>query len=241
MNILITGGAKRIGAACASLLHNEGHNIFLHYRSSRLEAEHLCAQLNALRPDSACVGQADLLNMNALQQLAATALARWGSLDALINNASEFYPTPFLQVSENQWDSLLGSNLKAPFFLAQTLAPHLAENDGVIINIIDIHAERGLPRYPVYSIAKAGLAAMTRVLARELGPRIRVNGVAPGAVIWPEQGLSEVDKQTIVSRIALQRPGEPDDIARAVRYLIQDGAYVTGQILTVDGGRTLFC
>lgn len=242
MNILITGASKRVGAACAKLLHAEGHNILIHYRASAVEAETLNAALNNLRPNSAKTWQADLLQMDQLRAMAEAAQSAWpGGLNVLINNASAFYATDFFDVDENQWEELFGSNLKAPFFLAKALASSLAKNNGCIINIIDIHAERGLLGYPVYSIAKAGLAAMTRVLAKELAPQIRVNGVSPGAVIWPEQALSDADKQDIVSRIALQRKGEPEDIAKAVRYLVQDAPYVTGQILTIDGGRTLFC
>ncbi len=241
MNILITGAAKRVGAACARLLHAEGNNIFLHYRSSAAEAEALCAELNGKRAGSAKIWQADLLNLAELTMMAEAAQSAWSGIDALINNASVFYVTNFLDVSEQQWDDLLGSNLKAPFFLTKALQPGLAASNGCIVNIIDIHAERGLKAYPVYSISKAGLAAMTRILARELAPRIRVNGVSPGAIIWPERDLSETDKLEIVSRIALRRKGIPEDIAKAVRYLVHDADYVTGQILSVDGGRTLFC
>jgi pteridine reductase len=162
-------------------------------------------------------------------------------LDALINNASAFYPTPLANTSEEQWEDLLGSNLKAPFFLSKALSESLASRQGCIVNIVDIHAERGLPGYPVYSISKAGLVAMTKILAKELAPAIRVNAVAPGAILWPESGLSEHDKGEILQRVPLVRCGSPEDIAKAVLYLVQDADYVTGQILTVDGGRTLFC
>lgn len=237
--ILITGAAKRIGAACARLLHDDGHRLILHYRSACGEAEALCAELNRKRPDTAILWQADLLHGEALRTLAAAAEKQWGGLDALINNASAFYPTPFPEVSETQWDELLGSNLKAPFFLTQALSATLVKNRGCVVNIVDIHAERGLPGYPVYSIAKAGLAAMSKILAKELAPAIRVNAVAPGAILWPEQDT--VDKAGILARIPLQRCGAPEDIAKAVRFLIDDGDYITGQILSVDGGRTLFC
>ena len=182
MNILITGAARRVGAACARMLHQEGHNIFLHYRSSSSEALILCEELNAKRPDSAQVGCADLLDLSSLKRLAEKAQTAWGGVDALLNNASAFFPTDFSAVTERQWDELLGSNLKAPFFLAQALHASLSERRGAIINIIDIHAERGLKGYPAYSIAKAGLAGMTRILARELAPQVRVNGVSPGAI-----------------------------------------------------------
>ena len=239
-NILITGAAKRIGAACARLLHAQGHNIFIHYRASKTEAENLCAELNALRPDSARCYAADLLNMEALKQLANTAQQAWNGIDVLINNASGFYATDVLNTSEAQWDDLLNSNLKAPFFLSTLLADTLASKQGCIINITDIHAERGLNNYAVYSISKAGLVMMTKVLAKEFGEKIRVNGVAPGAILWHEQGMADTDKQEILQRVPLQRRGKPHDIAKAIAFLINDADYMTGQILTVDGGRTLF-
>lgn len=240
-NVLITGAAKRIGAACARLLHSEGCNVFLHYRGSKVEALSLCAELNAIRTDSAKSYAADLLSMSELTVLAQEAQRAWGGIDVLVNNASAFYATPVLETTEAQWDELLGCNLKAPFFLATTLANSLAERHGCIVNIIDIHAERGLKNYAVYSVAKAGLAAMTKILAKELGAAIRVNGVSPGAILWPDNELSEPEKQEILQRVALQRCGEPLDIAKAVLFLIRDADYMTGQILTVDGGRTLFC
>lgn len=240
-NVLITGAAKRIGAACARLLHSQGCNVFLHYRSSADEAQQLCAELNQQRPDSAKIMQADLLNMAELEAVAREACMAWGGIDVLVNNASSFYPTALADVTECQWDELLGSNLKAPFFLAKALAKTLIDNKGCIVNIVDIHAERGLIGYPVYSIAKAGLAAMTKILAKELGPAIRVNGVAPGAILWPDSDLSEPAKQEILQRVALKRNGDPEDIAKTVLFLIKDAGYITGQILTVDGGRTLFC
>jgi len=240
-NVLITGAAKRIGAACARLLHSEGCNVFLHYRSSAAQAQQLCDELNQQRPDSARIIQADLLNMDELETVAREACMAWGVIDVLVNNASSFYPTAMPDVSEQQWDELLGSNLKAPFFLAKALTKTLADNNGCIVNIADIHAERGLSGYPVYSIAKAGLVAMTKVLAKELGPSIRVNAVAPGAILWADNDLSEPAKQEILQRVILKRSGEPADIAKAVLFLIKDADYITGQILTVDGGRTLFC
>ena len=241
MNLLITGAAKRVGAACARMLHAEGCNIFLHYRSSRTDATSLCDKFNRMRPNSARIWQADLLNLSDLELMAEAAISTWSGLDVLVNNASAFYPTTISSVTEWQWDELLDSNLKAPFFLTKVLTPELAKQQGVIVNIIDVHAERGLKSYPVYSIAKAGLAAMTKILARELGPEVRVNGVSPGAIIWPESELSDAEKQEILSRIALRRQGSTDDIAKAVRFLVQDGSYITGQIISVDGGRTLFC
>jgi pteridine reductase len=240
-NILITGAAKRIGATCARLLHSKGNNIVLHYRSSQEAALQLCNELNQKRPGSVTMIQADLLNMQALEMVAREATETWGGIDVLVNNASAFYPAAVGEVTEQQWDELLGSNLKAPFFLAKLLSDTLTDHNGCIVNIVDIHAERGLKGYPVYSIAKAGLVAMTRVLAKELGPAVRVNAVSPGAILWPEHGLSEQAKAEIVQRVALKRHGEALDIAKAVLFLIKDADYMTGQILTVDGGRTLFC
>ncbi len=240
-NVLITGAAKRIGASCARLLHDEGCNVFLHYRSSKQDVLQLYDELNHKRPNSVKMMQADLLNMDELARLAKEAEFAWGSLDVLINNASAFYPKPVGEVSEQDWDDLLGSNLKAPFFLSQALSATLATKNGCIVNIIDIHAERGLKGYPVYSIAKAGMASMTKVLAKELGSAVRVNGVSPGAILWPENNCSDQDKAEILQRVVLKRNGEPDDIAKAVLFLIKDADYITGQIIAVDGGRTLFC
>ncbi len=239
-NVLITGAAKRIGACCAKMLHKKGCNIFLHYRTSEQETRQLVHEMNQVRPDSAKMMQADLFNMDELILLAKQAESAWGSLDVLINNASAFYPQAVNEVSEKNWDELLGSNLKAPFFLSQALADTLLENRGCVINIIDIHAERGLKGYPIYSIAKAGLAGMTRILAKELGPEIRINGISPGAILWSEEQCSE-QKEEILQRVVLKRSGEPQDIAKAACFLIEDAPYITGQIITVDGGRTLFC
>ncbi len=239
-NVLITGAAKRVGAACARMLHDEGCNIVIHYRSSKHDANLLNEQLNRKRAGSAKLIQADLLNDEALKTLAKTAVLAWGGIDVLVNNASAFCATPMAEVSEQQWHELLGSNLKAPFFLAKYLASSLSEREGCIINITDIHAECGLKSYPVYSIAKAGLAAMTKILAKELAPDIRVNAVAPGAILWPENDLADAEKEKILERVALQRQGSNTDIAKAVGYLIRDADYVTGQIISVDGGRSLF-
>ncbi len=240
-NVLITGAAKRIGASCARMLHQDGCNLYLHYRSSKQEVYGLNQELNKIRPGSAKIIQADLLKMDEMSALVEEVKATWGRLDVLVNNASAFYPQQVANVTEQEWDSLLGSNLKAPFFLSQKFAKLLALNNGCIVNIIDIHAERGLKGYPVYSIAKAGLAAMTIVLAKELGPEIRVNGVSPGAVLWPETEISEQEKIEILQRVALKRTGDPDDIAKAVKFLVVNAGYITGQVITVDGGRTLFC
>ncbi len=239
-NILITGAARRIGASCARLLHAEGYNICLHYRNSEQDVIRLHDELNQKKENSARMIQADLLSPQELQKLAQSAVNTWGGIDGLVNNASTFYPGDIETVTETDWNNLLGSNLKAPFFLVQALLPTLKQRTGCIVNIIDIHAERSLKGYPVYSIAKSGLAAMTRSLAKELGPHIRVNGVAPGAILWPEQDLDEESKSEILQKIPLQRTGAPLDIAKAVLFLIKDAGYITGQIVNVDGGRTLF-
>jgi pteridine reductase len=240
-NVLITGAAKRIGAACARTLHSQGYNVFLHYHNSVTQATLLCDELNLQRVNSAKIMAADLLSLAQIQHLAQQACAAWNGIDVLINNASVFYPQTIANVSEANWDEIQNCNLKAPFFLAQALANSLAERNGCIINIIDIHAERGLKGYPVYSLSKAGLAGMTKILAKELAPKIRVNGIAPGAIVWPEQELSSDNKNEILQRIALGRAGELDDIAKTVAFLCNDAKYITGQIINVDGGRTLFC
>jgi pteridine reductase len=240
-NVLITGAAKRIGASCARLLHNEGCNIILHYRTSKQDVLRLFDELNDIRLGSVKIIQADLMNMDELTNLAKASKQAWGTLDVLINNASAFYPGSVGEVSEQNWDEMLGSNLKAPFFLSQALFETLSTKKGCIINIIDIHSERGLKGYPVYSIAKGGLATMTRILAKELGSKVRVNGVSPGAILWPENDCSEKEKSEILQKVVLKRSGESEDIAKAVRFLIRDANYITGQVITVDGGRTLFC
>ncbi len=239
-NVLITGAAKRIGASCARMLHEKGCNVLLHYRSSKQDVLKLFEQLNHNRPGSVKIIQADLLNMNELSMLAKEAETAWGSLDVLVNNASVFYPQKVNEVTEKNWDELLGCNLKSPFFLSQALSEGLSANNGCIVNIIDIHAERGLKGYPVYSLAKAGLASLTKILAKEFGPDIRVNGVAPGAILWPENDVSEQSKNEILKKTVLKRLGDPEDIAKAVCFLINDANYITGQIITADGGRTLF-
>lgn len=238
---LITGGARRIGAATARHLHSKGWNIIVHYRTSSTEAEQLTTQLNSLRQHSAQALRADLTQQPALALLAQQSIDEWGRLDALINNASTFYPTPVDSATEQQWDDLIGSNVKAPFFLTQQLAPALRQSAGAIINIADIHAERPLSEHPLYCIAKAGNVMLTKSLARELAPDIRVNGVAPGAIMWPED-TAELDasaKAAIVDKIALKRTGEACDIANTIYFLLSDAPYITGQILAVDGGRTL--
>jgi pteridine reductase len=238
--VLVTGAARRIGAEIVRSLHGTGWRVILHYRSSRAEAEALAAALNRKQPDSVRLLQADLAETGKLGQLMENALEFWGRLDGLVNNASAFYPTPLGTVTEAQWDDLMASNLKGPFFLAQAAAEPLRRRGGCIVNIVDVYAERPLKSYPVLSVAKAGLAALTRALAVELAPEVRVNGISPGAILWPEQGEAGNDPAVLLAKVPLGRMGEPADIARAVLFLMEDAAYVTGQILPVDGGRTLF-
>lgn len=236
--VLITGAAHRLGATTARMLHGEGMNILLHYRHSRDAAEALQTELNDIRPDSIKLLQADLHDTQSLPGLIEEAVNAWDRLDVLINNASSFYPTPIGSVTEAQWDDLIGSNLKAPLFLSQAAAPYLRQHQGCIVSIVDIHAERPLKEFPVYSMAKAGLVMLTKSLACELGPEVRVNAVAPGAILWPEN-LGEAEKEKIISRTFLKRQGAPEDIARAILYLVRDAGYVSGQVITVDGGRSL--
>lgn len=239
--VLVTGGAKRVGAAIVRQLHAAGANIMLHYRSSATEARALMAELCLQRPNSVALVQGDLLNLDALPQLVQQTIQHFGQLDALVNNASSFFPTAVGEFSEDNWADLIGSNLKAPLFLAQAAAVELRKRQGVIISVADIHAERPMKGHVIYSIAKAGLVAMTRSLAREMAPEVRVNAVAPGANIWPEgeSVFDEVARQRIVSSIPLRRVGEPDDLARTILFLIQDAPYITGQIIAVDGGRSI--
>jgi len=236
---LITGAAHRIGATTARTLHAAGANIALHYRNSAAGAEALQSELHDIRPDSVTLIQGDLLDFTSLPNIVEHAHAAWGRLDLLVNNASTFYPTPVGSVSETEWNDLIGSNLKAPFFLAQAAAPHLKVERGSIVNIVDIHAERPLKEHPVYSMAKAGLVMMTKSLACELGPEVRVNGVAPGAILWPESEMDHATRTKILERTFLRRQGDPQDIANAVLFLARDAHYTSGHILTVDGGRSL--
>lgn len=238
--VLVTGGAKRVGAAICRALHRDGARLAIHCRSSVDEAEALAAELNALRLGSARVVQGDLLDTANLPQLVEQTVGAFGGLDVLINNASSFYPTAVGEITENDWNDLLGTNLKAPLFLSQAAAPELKRRQGCIVNIADIHAERPLKGYVVYSIGKAGLVALTKSLAQELGPEVRVNGVAPGPILWPEDApaFDEASRTRIVAHTALKRAGEPADIAKAVRFLIGDAPYVTGHVLAVDGGRS---
>jgi len=238
--VLVTGAARRVGAAIARSLHAAGACVAIHYRSSATEAEALAAELNGVRADSAAVFAADLLDMAALPQLVASVVARFGRLDALVNNASSFFATKVGAVDTAAWDDLIGSNLKAPLFLSQAAAPHLERSGGCIVNITDIHAERPLKGYPLYCAAKAGLLGLSRALALELGPRVRVNAVAPGAIEWPqgEDDFPPSARTSIIDHTLLKRVGAPADIARTVRFLVFDAPYVTGQVINVDGGRT---
>jgi len=238
--VLVTGAARRVGAAIARRLHAAGANLMLHYRGAESDAQALQAELNAVRASSVALVQADLLNTAGLAEIVKNTLARFERIDALVNNASSFHPTPIGAITPAQWDDLIGSNLKVPLFLSQAAAPHLKKTGGSIVNIADIHAERPLKNYVVYSIAKAGMVGLTRSLARELGPEVRVNAVAPGPILWPEDdSFDAVSRQRIISHTLLKRVGEPDDIARAVYYFIAEAPYVTGQVLAVDGGRSV--
>ena len=238
---LITGGARRVGAGTVRELHAHGWNILLHYRSSADDAEALAAELNTVRPASVALFQLDLTETARLPELVQAVLKRFGRLDALINNASSFYATPVGQITETAWDDLIGSNLKAPLFLAQAAAAELAKTGGCIVNIADIHVERPLAGFPVYTIAKAGVAALTRSLARELAPQVRVNAIAPGVNLWPENDtdFDAAERARILATIPLGRNGEPQDIAQAIRFLLE-APYLTGVILPVDGGRNVF-
>jgi pteridine reductase len=236
---LITGAAQRIGAEIARTLHREGMDLALHYRRSEAEAWALRQALERDRPGSVLLVQADLGDTAVLPGLCARAIAFRGRLDLLVNNASSFYPTPIDTATEAQWDELIGSNLKGPFFLAQAAAPWLRASGGAIVNLVDIHGERPLKDHPIYCMAKAGNAMMVRALARDLGPAVRVNGVAPGAILWPEQGMNDQVQRQILARTALRRPGTPAEVARAVLFLVRDADYITGQIINVDGGRSV--
>jgi pteridine reductase len=236
--VLITGAARRVGAAIVRALHGAGARIAIHHRASGAEAQALAAELNAVRPDSALLLQADLLDASRLPLLVEATLSTFGRLDILVNNASTFYPTPVGTITEPQWDDLLGTNLKAPLFLSQAAAPALIQSQGLILNIVDIHGLRPLKGFPVYSPAKAGLVMLTHALARELAPEVRVNAIAPGPVLFPSTGLTEERKADIIDRTLLKRRGHPEDIARAALFFAADAPYVTGQVLAVDGGRS---
>lgn len=236
---LITGAARRIGAAIARTLHGAGADVAIHYRGSAEEAQALVAELNASRPDSAAAFAANLIDVTAIEQLVSR-VSQWRSrLDILVNNASSFYPTPAGTITEAQWDDLVGTNLKAPLFLSQAVLPALRDAGGIIINIVDVHATHPLRDHPVYGPAKAGLAMLTRSLAKDLAPDVRVNGVSPGAILWPENDMPEETKAAILKQVPLARPGDPGDIAGTVLFLARDATYVTGQIIAVDGGRSI--
>ena len=244
--VLVTGAARRVGAEIARALHAAGACVAIHYRSSAPAAAALAAELNAARPDgageSAAVFSADLLDTAALPRLVESVVQRFGRLDALVNNASSFFATKVGAVDAAAWDDLIGSNLKAPLFLAQAAAPHLEASGGCIVNITDIHAERPLKGYPLYCAAKAGLLGLTRALALELGPRVRVNAVAPGTIEWPQDknDFPPAERKAIIAHTLLKRIGSPADIARTVKFLVFDAPYVTGQVINVDGGRTAY-
>jgi len=237
--VLVTGAARRIGAAIVTRLQENGARVAIHYRGSASEAEKLAATLNAARPDSAETFQADLLEAKELKHLVESVVDWGGRLDGLINNASTFYPTPIGEITEDHWTDLVGSNFKAPLFLCQEASPHLRETGGAIVNIVDIHGQRPLRDHVVYGPAKAALAMLTRSLAKDLAPDVRVNGVAPGAILWPEDGMTDAAQETILRQVPLQRAGDPGDIAGCVLYLLRDATYVTGQIIAVDGGRSI--
>lgn len=237
--VMITGAARRVGATLAQQLHHAGMNIILHYRNSSQDAKALANNLNADRANSVKLIQADLKQYDKLDELIQLASALFGGIDVLINNASSFYPTSMDEINEDTWNDLVGVNLKAPLFLSKAIAPHLKSRHGCIINIVDIHADRPLKDYSLYCIAKAGLAMLTKSMARELAPEVRVNGIAPGAIMWSEVKASEAMHEEIIQRISLKREGHPKDIADAALFLIKHANYITGQIIAVDGGRTL--
>ncbi|MGN2253932.1 pteridine reductase [Frateuria sp. GZRe12] len=236
---LVTGGARRVGATIARALHAAGYDLALHYRHSADEAAGLLRELERARTGSTLAVQADLAAVERLPALVEQVLGRFGQLDALVNNASAFFPTPVGSATAAQWDELFASNARAPFFLAQAAWPALRESRGAIVNLVDIYAERALADHPIYVMAKAALAAMTRTLAQDMAPEVRVNGVAPGAVLWPSEGKDYDDRTAMLSRTPLQRAGAPEDVASAVLWLLRDAPFVTGQIIRVDGGRTL--
>lgn len=238
--ILVTGAARRVGAEIARSLHAAGARLALHYRHSADEAEALAGKLNAVRPDTAFTVRGDLARFGAAEEIAAQVLDRGDGLDGLVNNASSFFPTPVGSIDRAAWDELMGSNLMGPLFLSQALAPALRAAGGAIVNIVDIHAERPLTGYTVYNVAKGGLATLTRALAIDLAPEVRVNGVAPGPIDWPEDGqFPPEERQRIIAHTLLKRVGSPADIARTVRFLMLDAPYITGQIIAVDGGRSV--
>jgi pteridine reductase len=236
---LVTGAGRRLGAAIARALHAEGARLVIHHHSSQGDAEALARELNGARADSAITHAADLMDLGALPGLVAAALAAFGRLDVLVNNASTFYATPLGEITPQAFDDLIGTNLRAPLFLAQAAAPELRLRRGLVLNMVDIHAFRPLKRHTVYCAAKAGLAMLTQSLARELGPHVRVNGIAPGPVLWPDGEMDGDLKTRILDRTALKRMGTPEEVAKVALFFVRDAPYVTGQVLPVDGGRTV--
>ena len=238
--ILITGGTRRIGSAIVRSLHDQGAKIIVHYNHSEREARELESELNNTRPDSMALIQGKLQDISAIRSLARDCIVKMGQLDALINNASTFFPTPISSATEDQWQDIMDVNLKAPFFLSQGVAPYLKKSRGCIVNITDIYAERPLGNHPIYSASKAGLVSLTHSLARDLGPDIRVNAVAPGAILWPENDADEIAHQRLISATPLKRRGAPADIVKAVVFLLTNADFITGQVINVDGGRTIY-
>ena len=236
---LVTGGSKRIGATTVRLLHEAGYNLVIHCRLSRQSADSLAEELNKNRSDSARVIQGDLNDETIYNNLIEQAFKCWNRLDVLVNNASSFYPTPVGSITMDDWHNLINSNMKAPLFLSQAAAPYLKQTKGNIINMLDVHAQRPMKEHPVYCAAKAGSAMLTMSLAKELGPDIRVNGVAPGAILWPDNDMPEHTKKLILERTSLKKPGDPIDIAKTILFLVRDAHYITGQIIAVDGGRSI--
>lgn len=236
---LITGAAARLGAETSRYLHRAGYDIVVHYRNSSSKAEQLAEKLNQERENSAALVQGDLLDEGVVERVIEQALQFKGKLDLLVNNASSFYPTAVGETTTEQWDDLIGSNMKVPYFLSQAAAQALKVSHGCIVNMVDIHAQRPLKNHTVYSMAKAANAMMVKSLARELGPEVRVNGVAPGAILWPSEGMTDSKKTEILDRTTLKRAGEPADIAKTIVFLATQANYISGQIIAVDGGRTV--
>jgi len=236
---LVTGGAKRIGATIAETLHNNGFNVAIHYNSSSDSAEQLCAQFNAKKQDSSIAIGADLLDQSSLENLIPSLIEKTKRLDVLVNNASTFYPTPIEKIALEDWENLFGTNLKAPLFLSKYAAKYLRQSRGTIINIIDIHSKKPLKDHPIYGSAKSGLAMLTRSLASDLAPAVRVNGISPGLILWPENNPSDQVKNNILQQIPLKKIGRSEDIANCVLFLIEDAPYITGEIIAVDGGRSM--
>ncbi len=237
--VLITGGCRRIGACTARYLHQQGMRLIIHYNNSAIDAEQIRSELCQIRADSVRLIQGDLGDIAKVKHLIRETVNALGQLDALVNNASVFFPTPLASSKENQWQTIMDTNLKAPYFLAQVVAPYLSQQNGSIINITDIYAQRPLLNYAIYSASKAGLVSLTKSLANELGPEIRVNAVAPGAILWPENDTDEISQRRMISKTPLKRAGEPDDIAKTIHFLISHSDYITGQVINVDGGRSV--